>query len=278
MDWKTILVHCNDARRAYTLLTPAVALADRFQSHLVGLSVVPPMVVASAGWVGAPPILIDAQCELYREQMPQLREAFQEMTRGKTFGSEWRDVDAGAFSVADIVLAHGRAADLIVASHADSGWMISGSLDVADRLAMESGRPVLIVPNEHADLRIGTRVLVAWSGQRESARAVFDALPILAKSEAVRVVRVAQDASEEVLARTSDIAGTLKRHGVKCEPTNLVALETGVGEILAECAKDFGADLVVMGCYGHSRLREFILGGASRYFLSEAEIPVLMSH
>jgi nucleotide-binding universal stress UspA family protein len=236
------------------------------------------MVMASAGSMEAPPMLIDAQCELYREQMPQLREAFQEMTRGKTFGSEWRDVDAGAVSVADIVLAHGRAADLIVASHADPDWMMSGSLDVADRLATESGRPVLIVPNEHADSRIGTRVLVAWSGQRESARAVFDALPILKKSEAVRVVRVAQDTSEDVLARTSDIAGALKRHGVNCERSNLVALETGVGETLAECARDFGADLVVMGCYGHSRLREFILGGASRYFLSETEIPVLMSH
>lgn len=278
MDWKTILVHCNDARRVYTLLTSAVALAERYNSHLIGLSVVPPVLVASAGSVEAPPVLIDAQCELYREQVPQLRTAFEEMTRGKRFTTEWRDVDAGAYNVGDVVLGHGRAADLIVASHDDPEWQGSDALDVAERLATESGRPVLVVPNAHADSRIGTRILVAWSGQRESARAVFDALPILKTSEAVKIVRIAQNSAEDVLARTSDIAGTLKRHGVNCDRTHVITLETGVGETLAASAKDFGADLIVMGCYGHSRLREFILGGASRYFLGEAEAPVLMSH
>jgi nucleotide-binding universal stress UspA family protein len=278
MDWKTIVVHCNDHRRVYTLLTPAVALAERYNSHLIGLSVVPPVLIASAGSLEAPPVLIDAQCELYREQVPQLRQAFEEMTRGKSFTKEWRDGDAGAFNVADVVLGHGRAADLIVASHDDPEWEGSEALDVAERLTMESGRPVLVVPNEHAESRIGTRILVAWSGQRESARAVFDALPILKTSETVRIVRVAQNTSEDVLARTSDIAGTLSRHGVNCDRTHVIALESGVGETLEASARDFGADLVVMGCYGHSRFREFILGGASRYFLGEAEIPVLMSH
>jgi nucleotide-binding universal stress UspA family protein len=143
---------------------------------------------------------------------------------------------------------------------------------------MESGRPVLIVPNDHSDSRIGSRVLVAWSGQRESARAVFDALPVLKTSEEVRIVRVAPTSGEDTLAWTSDIASTLMRHGVNCDRTHVVALEEGVGETLAQSAKDFGADLVVMGCYGHSRFREFVLGGASRYFLTEAKIPVLMSH
>jgi nucleotide-binding universal stress UspA family protein len=278
MDWKTIVVHCNDPRRVYTLLTPAVAIAERYNSRLIGLSVVPPVLIASAGSVEAPSVLIDAHCEQYREQVPQLRQAFEEMTRGKSFSTEWRDGDAGAFNVADVVLGHGRAADLIVASHDDPEWTGSETLDVAERLTMESGRPVLVVPNGHAESRIGTRILVAWSGQRESARAVFDALPILKTSEAVRIVRVAQDSSEDVLARTSDIAGTLSRHGVNCDRTHVIALETGVGETLEAAASDFGADLVVMGCYGHSRFREFIMGGASRYFLGEAEIPVLMSH
>ncbi|MFM9847960.1 MAG: universal stress protein [Hyphomicrobiaceae bacterium] len=278
MDWKTILVHCNDHRRVYTLLTSAAALAERYNSHLIGLSVVPPVLIASAGSVEAPPVLIDAHCELYREQIPQLRRAFEEMTRGKSFSTEWRDGDAGAFNVADVVLGHGRAADLIIASHDDPEWAGSETLDVPERLVMESGRPVLVVPNDHAGSRIGTRILVAWSGQRESARAVFDALPVLKTSEEVRIVRVAQSTAEDVLARTSDIAGTLSRHGVNCDRTHIIALYTGVGETLEASARDFGADLVVMGCYGHSRLREFILGGASRYFLGEAEIPVLMSH
>lgn len=278
MDWKTILVHCNDARRIHGLLTPAVALAGRYNAHLIGLSVVPPMTVASAGSIEAPPIIIDAQCELYREQVMQMRQAFDDMTRGKQFPAEWRDAEAGAFSVADVVLGQSRAVDLVVASFGDTEWDGADTLDVGDRLAMESGRPTLLVPNDQADSRIGTRIVVAWSGQRESARAVFDALPILKTSEAVRIVRVAQDSAEDVLARSSDIAGALMRHGVKCDRTHVVAMQEGIGETLAASAKEFGADLVVMGCYGHSRLREFIFGGASRYFLDEARLAVLMSH
>jgi nucleotide-binding universal stress UspA family protein len=234
--------------------------------------------VASSVSIETPPLFLDAQCELYREQALKLRQAFDEMTRGNSFTKEWRDAEAGGYNVGDIVLGHGRAVDLIIASHDDPDWDGSEVLDVSQRVAMESGRPVLIVPNGKADSRLGTRVLVAWSGRRESARAVFDALPILRRSEEVKIVRVAEDTSEDVIARTSDIATTLMRHNVLCDRTHVVPFHEGVGETLAATAKEFGADMIVMGCYGHSRFREFVMGGASRYFLGGAEIPVLMSH
>lgn len=280
MSYKTILVHCNDTHRVRGLLAPAVALADKFQAHLVGLSVVPPVSVIANGAFGAPPLIVDAQCRLYREQNPALRGAFDDMTRGKAFSTEWRDADAGSFGVIEVVLEHGRTADLIVASQTDPNAPASEWLDIADRLALESGRPVLIVPNAETPDRVGTRVLVAWNGRREAARAVFDALPILKDSASTKVVWVNSQSEGEAtrLLPANDICFALARHGVKCDRTKQLSSELDAGETLMACAKDFGADLIVMGCYGHSRLREFVFGGASRYFLNKASIPVLMSH
>jgi nucleotide-binding universal stress UspA family protein len=123
-------------------------------------------------------------------------------------------------------------------------------------------------------------VLVAWNARREAARAVFDALPILQRAKAVRVVWVNPQSERERTqdVPAGDICATLARHGVKCEAVEQVRPGAGVGATLLACAKDWGADLLVMGCYGHTRLREFVLGGASRHVLSHMSIPVLMSH
>jgi nucleotide-binding universal stress UspA family protein len=280
MSYKTILVHCNDRRRIEALLTPAVSLADRFQSHLIGLSVVPPVVIVPTGAALGPPVIVDAHRELYRADNPAVRASFEGATRGRGFVAEWRDDDAGAFGVAERVLPYARTADLVIASQTDPEWPGSGWLDIADRLAMEAGRPVLIVPKAGMCKRVGERVLVAWNGRREAARAVFDALPILHGANDVKVVWVNPQSERE---RTQDIPGAdictaLSRHGVKCQATEQVSPRGSVGETLMARATEMGADLLVMGCYGHARLREFVFGGASRHVLNHMPIPVLMSH
>jgi nucleotide-binding universal stress UspA family protein len=280
MLYKTILVHCNDKRRIEALLAPAVNLAERFQAHLIGLSVVPPVSVVSAGAEG-PPIVLDEHCKVYRDdENPAMKSAFEAATHGRAFVGEWRDDEADAYGAANRVLQYARAADLVVAAQADPQWAGSEWLDVADRLAMESGRPVLIVPNSGAQAGVGERVLVAWNARREAARAVFDALPILQRAEEVKVVWV-NPQSEHELAQdipAADICAALARHGVKCQATEQVKPRASVGETLLSCAKDMSADLLVMGCYGHTRLREFVFGGASRHVLAHMSVPVLMSH
>jgi nucleotide-binding universal stress UspA family protein len=280
MSYKTILVHCNDRRRIETLLAPAASLAETFQSHLIGLSVVPPVVIVPAPPALGPPVIVDAHCELYRADNPAMRAAFEAATRGRGFVAEWRDDDAGAFGVADCVLPYARVADLVVASQTDQEWPATDRLDIADRLAMEAGRPVLIVPNAGVHSRVGERVLVAWNGRREAARAVFDALPILRGAKDVRVVWVNPQSERERAQDipAADICTALARHGVKCQATEQVAPRGRVGETLMACARDMSADLLVMGCYGHARLRELVFGGASRHALSHMPIPVLMSH
>ena len=280
MPYKTILMHCNDARRIATLLTPAVRLAETFQAHLVALSVVPPVAVFSAGAPMGPPIIVDAHCQLYRAENPAMKAAFEDAARGRGFVAEWAEDEAQAFGVADVVLEYARAADLVIAMQTEPDWPGTERLDVADRLAIESGRPVLIVPNAGSHERVGDKVLVAWNSRREAARAVFDALPILQCAKEVRVVWVNPQSERERTqdVPAGDICAALARHGVKCEAVEEVQPGAGVGATLLACAKDWGADLLVMGCYGHTRLREFVLGGASRHVLSHMSIPVLMSH
>jgi len=278
--YRTILLHCNDKRRINMLLAYAVNLAEMFEAHLRALSVVPPPMVTTTV-PGGPIAVIDAHCGVYRAENPEMKAAFEEATRGRALVPEWRDAEADGYPVLDIVLRYGRASDLVVAGQTDREWWGSHYLDVADRLAVEAGRPVLIVPKFPAPAEgLGKKILVGWNARREAARAVFDALPILQKATEVKVVCVnpqfEQNAAQVVPA--ADICASLARHGVKCEGAEEVDPRTGVGETLLACAHKFGADLLVMGCYGHTRWREFILGGATRHVLSYANLPVLMSH
>jgi nucleotide-binding universal stress UspA family protein len=281
MPYKTILMHCNDKRRIKTLLAPVVRLAEQFQAHLIGLSVVPPVAIIPTGVPGAPDtMIVDEHCKIYRSENPEMKAAFESAALDRGFVAEWRDEDAGAYGVDDCVLPYARAADLVAVSQTDPEWPMTNYLDIADRLVIEGGRPVLIVPNAGGYELVGERVVVAWNARREAARAVFDALPILQRAKEVRVVWVnpqsEQESAQDIPA--ADICTALARHGVKCQATEQVAERTGVGETLSACAKDFGADLLVMGCYGHSRLREFVFGGASRHVLAHMTVPVLMSH
>jgi nucleotide-binding universal stress UspA family protein len=168
-----------------------------------------------------------------------------------------------------------------VASQTDPQMPGSSQLDVVDRLPIEAGRPVLIVPNAPAlSDRVGEKVLVAWNARREAARAVFDALPVLKKASEVRVVAVNPQSEQEAPRDlpTAEICASLARHGVNCQGAEEVKPRKNVGQTLLGCAQEFGADLLVMGCYGHTRWREFVFGGASRHVLSHASLPVFMSH
>jgi nucleotide-binding universal stress UspA family protein len=278
--YKSILLHCNDKRRINTLLAYAVNLAEMFEAHLRALSVVPPPMVTTTV-PGGPIAVIDAHCDVYRADNPEMKAMFEEATRGRDLVAEWRDAEADGYPVLDVVLRYGRTADLVVVGQTEREWWGSHYLDVADRLPVEAGRPVLIIPKSPSPAdSLGKRILVGWNARREAARAAFDALPILQKATEVRVVCVNPQSEQEAAQAlpTADICASLARHGVKCEGAEEVKPRRSVGETLLACAQEFGADLLVMGCYGHTRWREFILGGATRHVLSYATLPVLMSH
>jgi nucleotide-binding universal stress UspA family protein len=281
MAYKTILVHLNNDQRVARLIGAAMQLALPSNSHLTGLFVVPaapprspllPMLSGSA---------IDSALNAYRATGQEIRKLFDEATAGQPVVGEWRLYNAKRPGYVEAVLESARSVDLVVAAQKETDWDYADMFDVPDWLAMEGGRPVLIVPKTGEMPSIGQRVLVAWNNSRESARAVFDALPVLQKAASVTVLCVEEADKPETMGDLAgaEISATLARHGVKCTAERVKPGSRGDSgtELLAKVAAH-NCDLLVMGCYGRSRFREFVLGGASRHVLQNATVPVLMSH
>jgi nucleotide-binding universal stress UspA family protein len=156
----------------------------------------------------------------------------------------------------------------------------AGVADFVAEVLLSVGQPVLVVPFGETARTLGERVVVAWSGTRESARAVGDALPLLERAQSVLVLAgaAATSAQGRVPALAKGMIRTLERHGVRVQTEDLGRHRFDVGErILARCTS-FQADLLVMGAYGHSRARELVLGGVTQTLLESMSVPVLMSH
>lgn len=170
------------------------------------------------------------------------------------------------------IVAEARAADLVILGQRNRDDPASVNwTPVLEHVLMDSGRPVLVVPASRTFTAIGSRVLVGWNGGREAARALHDALPLMGAGASVTVL-AAQEAAESVEA----VVAHLVRHGLDARGEVNAERDGSVG--LLRKAADLGADLVVTGGYGHSRLREAILGGVTRNLLQETMVPLLMSH
>jgi nucleotide-binding universal stress UspA family protein len=279
MSYKTILVHLNNERRAGPLLEYAATIAEKHGSHIVGLFVFPAFRLT-------PPLPVPLGRELagtlrgeLREEEKRVRLILDSTTKTRTFPVEWRSVTTDKRPVAEVVLEHARAADLVLASQADPDWGFSDIIDCPDRLAIECGRPVVVLPNA-GRFAVPPRVAaVAWNGKREAARALFDALPLLAMAEQVEVLTVDERGrTDQASLPDTEIAAALSRHGIKAQMTRIAAREVSAGHELRTRAADLSADLLVMGAYGHSRLSEFVFGGATRHLLHDMTCPVLFSH
>jgi nucleotide-binding universal stress UspA family protein len=149
--------------------------------------------------------------------------------------------------------------------------------DVPIRLTLETGRPVLLVPADPKMTTVGQRITVAWNHSRESARAAFDALPMLQLAASVQILGI-NPTADNASGPGEDLASALSRHGVNAHPTVANTAARGEGEELIAALARHESDMLVMGCYGHSRLREMVLGGVTKYVLAHANIPVLLSH
>ena len=281
MSYKSILVHMNDEHRAPALLQAGLNLAHMSSGHLVGLSVMPPVIIVP-DTEGSSGTVIEDHRDSYRPQVAHMRKMFNEACAAANVRGEWRELDCQAENpfgdVAQVAIDQARGEDLVIASQANPAWKLTGYLDVAEPLILESGRPVLLMPRaaRHGDLP--KRILVAWNSSREATRAVFDAMPLLQAADQVLVGSVDQQQDNKRKMPLADICRALARQGVTCEALPPIKPEGGVGRTLLHTATAKQADMLVMGCYGHSRLREFLLGGATRYVMEHTQIPVLMSH
>ena len=281
MSYKDLLVVLDSEPAARGRLDLAVALAERFAAHLVGLYPLPtPQRPRELGYYD--PALLDPFYENLRERAraaaETVREQFEHAASLRGISAEWRLIPGGP--EADPAL-HARYADLTILGQLDPDRAETEMLRPRpEQVTLTSGRPILVVPYAGRFEAVGKRVVIAWNSSREAARAVHDAMPLLAAAEAVTVLTI--DAREGPQGHGempgADISLHLARHGVKVQIERTVSGDLPIGEVLLSRLADLAADLLVMGAYGHSRMRELLLGGATRSLLRSMTVPVLMSH
>ena len=275
MSYKTILLHLNDKGRAEALLEPAIRLASRYNAHLIGMHVYSSVRAVTLPYGSQVGSLVTAE----RKKTEEVATTFARMTGKQPFVAEWRALKVLHVDLATVVMDHSRAADLIIAGQTDPDWDLSPLLDFPERLALESGRPVLVVPYVGRYPAVGRNVVIAWKAGRESARAVFDALPLLQGADKVHILQVKERGEEEkALAPDMSIAAALARHGIKPLVRTSVAADISVGDEILSRLADLDADLLVMGAYGHSRMRELVFGGVTRHIAQHMTVPTLLSH
>src|SRR5262245_34550037 len=277
MPYKTILVHLNDKRRAEALMEPADRLASRHHAHLIGMHIHASM--------PAPPIrvpgskLLGSVAAAERQATDEIAAIFARMTANQPFVAELRALKVPHVDLAPVVMDHGRAADLIIAGQTDPDWDLSPLMDFPERLALESGRPVLVVPYVGRYAQTGRNVVIAWKAGREAARAVFDALPFLLAAETVHILEIKEHGDERrALAPDTSIAAALARHGRGPGGHTPGRGDFRIGDEIVSRLVDLGGDLLVMGAYGHSRMREIVFGGATRHIARHMTVPTLFSH
>ena len=280
MTCKTIVVCLNETDRADTLIAVASGLAARCEAHVIGLYVIPAMQVYPAVGMYMTAEVFEGHRKYFQERADGVAARFKEAMRREGLSSDWRHVESTSPLIADVVIQHGLAADLVVISQTNKDSEDGVELDFAERVVMEAGRPVLIVPLYGNFSNIGTCVLAGWNATRESSRAIFDAVPLMQAADKVYVCWVDPSKDEDAAGQLpgAEIAATLARHDIKATVEPLPTSGLMAGEALISHAADIGADLLVMGAYGHTRMREFVFGGATQYVLQSMTLPVLLSH
>ncbi len=277
MTYKTILVHIDAGKRCAARIEIAIRLAQQFDAYLIGLNALSRIDLPGYVLEGVGGMTIEEFRQRYaEEQVRNGKSAFCKALAASGFAkSEWRTSDLDAV---DAVTLHGRYADLIVIGQpwtADNSAVNSG---FANHVMLEAGRPVLMIPYAGSFPTIGKRIIVGWNASREATRAVTDAIPFLQQAEVVQVMVINPKAGEHGAMPGNDIALFLARHGVQVEVRVDQSSEIDSGNEMLSRASDFGADMIVMGGYGHSRLKELMLGGATRTLIDAMTVPVLLSH
>lgn len=221
------------------------------------------------------PALADAEARKGREQAEAALAAFQQVAEGRGVFGERILERCHAPEAPRMLVEYARLRDLtIVPAEANE----LGGQPAAEALIFESGRPVLMVPREPRKPFVLDVVTVAWDFSRPATRAVGDALPLLTRAKRVHIVTVINEKRIDTTRSGPELAKHLARHGVDVILETVDAQGRSIGEALEAATRVHDSDLLVMGAYGHSRLREFVLGGATRSMMAHPPVPVLFSH
>ncbi len=279
MSLKDILVYVNNSKACPKRIDAAMQLARKHNTHLFGLYVLPWITLPPRPYAAAvaTPEDIDDHITAARKHADDMRAHFISAADAMGVSCEWQTVEG---ELAESINLHARYVDLVMIGQAEDDDPFSVTRGFVDRVLMECGRPVLIIPNHGKYNAVAKRVLIAWNTSREAVRALNDALPLLSAADKIDVLSIGKPEKDSSYHETNsnNICAHLLRHGLQAEAFHTDGDKHNVGKDLCTHASNRDIDLIVMGAYGHSRFREIVLGGATKYLLTQMTIPALMSH
>jgi nucleotide-binding universal stress UspA family protein len=283
MPFRDLLVHLDASRQGAERLDYAIEWATRDRAHLTGLytlDLAPTLAELARAYPG-PVEHFETYVQLRTTAVDRAKEVegqFRSALQRAEIQGEWRFAEGPP---AETVALHARYTDLTIVGQIDQANPGGGAARmIPEETLLSSGRPLVILPYAGKFQNIGRNVVVGWKPTREAARALADALPILEQAAKVTVLTVNPDRGPDTEPgiAAADIAVHLARHGVHVEARTTIADDIETGDVLLNEVADHNADLLVIGGYGHPRIREAMFGGVTRHILRSMTVPVLMAH
>jgi nucleotide-binding universal stress UspA family protein len=255
----------------------AISMAKAYDAHVVGVAFVFEPVIPGSLLGGIPTDLIEVQREENAKAAEAAVAAFQAAASSAGVSAETRTLDASIAGASDLFGRIARRFDIAVVGQAPREQGVSEELLIEGAL-FGSGRPVIVVPRTQTQSIALDKAMICWDGSRPAARAIADAIPLLERSKTIEIVVVTGERDKSGEITGTNMKRHLARHGINVEIKRIPAGQVDAQTAILTHAANSGADFIVMGGYGHSRLREFILGGVTRSILKSMPVPVLMSH
>ncbi|MGE0240606.1 MAG: universal stress protein [Parvibaculaceae bacterium] len=280
MSYKTVLVALNEINRLDALNAAAARIAGLDGAFVRGLYTIPAAQIYPSTGFEAVPQMFEGHQTFFKNNLPKVKNAFEAAMKQAQLDHKFVSIEGRSPLISDEIIGHGKSADIIIASATDPSEVSGVELDCIERILVGAGRPLLVLPRSNDHVLNLDRIVIGWNGGREAARSVFDALPLLQAAKSVDVVCVDSKKEERVTPEQPGrrIVAMLERHKVNAIPKTIDGHGESAGKALLKHAVETDAGLLVMGAYGHSRLREFVFGGATRHVLDDMTRPVLMSH
>jgi nucleotide-binding universal stress UspA family protein len=279
MEYKNILLHLDHSSGCRNRLETAFELARRYGATITGLFVVPNYVVPS--YVEAQ-ISVDLITDVTEKALARATQTLADYQRLADEANANMEAHVVEGQVIPILREHSKYADLLLLGQDQPDDPDNTSYGLADALLFEGACACMVVPHSGKVEAPGKRVLVTWNASRESARALREAMPFLSGAESVVVLSTEPDGIDTDIARghphAQELARFLESHGIDSVSSGISDTDMSPSEAITGQAADMNADLIVMGAYGHARLREIILGGVTRDLLKQAPVTLLLAH
>ncbi|MBB3545399.1 MULTISPECIES: universal stress protein [unclassified Rhizobium] len=279
MSYKTILAILDTVANAPAVADFAFAIAAETNAHVIGLHAETVAVVPLVAPMEIPdPVAVQALQDMAHAETVEVERIFRKKAAAEGVSFQWRSFASSTGYGTAPLIESARSADLLIASQADPAKPSDSHVDI-DNFLFESGRPVLMIPFVLRRPKPIKRVLIAWNGSREAARAAFDALPILKAADEVEIFSVdpVDNALQSAAVAGADIAAALSRHGVKVTLATAESADKSASTIIENRLSDSSIDLLVMGAYTHSRLWQMIFGGTTKTLLQSMTALTLLS-